>query len=176
MRFSKILVTLMAALLLLAAHRAEPEHHVTLEMRQDNGPYKHAAYNFREASGDTAVHRNYVDLLLNKCGMLHINPVTGQANRICDLGALTLKASPDAAPADAKWNTECIKPEQGHVYLEEIDGQGQTMTVKFVVDEVDDGTVKLTWQTVKPLVGPKPAPSRGVAGTMGQCGGAHDAN
>ena len=143
-----------------------------LEMRKESGPYKNAAYSFRKATGDPTVHRNYVDLLLNKCGSVHVRTATGQENRICDLGKSTLKEAPDDAPGDAKWLTNHFKPQVGHVYLEEIKQNGQTMTVKFAVDEVTDDTVKLTWETVKPLVGADD-PRRGAAGTKGQCGGAH---
>jgi hypothetical protein len=144
-----------------------------LEMRKDNGPYKNSAYSFRKATGDPAVHRNYVDLLLNKCGFVHAQMVSGQENRIFDLGKSSLKDAADAAPADAKWLTERFKPQAGHVYLEEIKQHEQTMTVKFIVDEVTADKVKLTWVTVKPLDGPDDA-RRGAAGTKGQCGGLHE--
>ena len=146
---------------------------VTLKRRADNGPYGEAAYSFRQATHDKAVHRNYVDLVLNGCGQLHVAPVNGAKTRVVDLGAAELKAAPDAAPADAKWMTRSVGPEAGHVYLIEIDENGQRMTVKFRVDEVTDDAVKLTWVTVKPLEGPAPNPRRGAAGTMGQCGGKH---
>ena len=148
---------------------------VTLEMRKESGPYKNAAYSFRLATQDAAVHKNYVDLLLNKCGNLHIKTVGGVESRITDLGAMKLADAPKEALADAKWNTESVKPEAGHVYLQEIKAEGQTMTVKFHVDEANADTVKLTWVTVTPLAGPAPGPGRGAAGTKGQCGGAHPA-
>jgi hypothetical protein len=158
--------------LIAAADDGKAEHHVTLDMRQDSGPYKNSAYSFRKATADPAVHRNYVDLLFNKCGSFHVNMVSGQQNRACDLGAITLKDSPDSAPPDAKWWGECFKPQAGHVYLEEISQHDQTMTVKFIIDEVATKSVKLTWVTVKPLQGPDDS-RRGAAGTMGQCGATH---
>jgi hypothetical protein len=167
------LLVLAASVTVAAAADAPPKGgKAVLEMRKDNGPYKNAAYSFRKATGNPAVHRNYVDLLLNKCGSVHVQMVNGQENRICDLGKTTLKDAPDAAPADAKWLTERFTPKAGHVYLEEVKQNGQTMTVKFIVDEVTADTVKLTWKTVKPLEGPDDA-KRGAAGTKGQCGGPH---
>ena len=149
------------------------QQQVTLKRRADNGPYVEAAYSFRQATHDKAVHRNYVDLVLNGCGQLHVSPVNGVKSRITDLGTADLAKAPNNAPADAKWMAESIPPEEGHVYLLEIDATGQRMTVKFRVDEVANDAVKLTWVTVKPLEGPAPNPRRGAAGTMGQCGGKH---
>jgi hypothetical protein len=147
---------------------------VTLTTRADNGPYGQAAYSFRRATHDVAVHNNYVDVLLNRCGQLHVSPTAGYASRICDLGKSELAGAPDAPPegAAAAWKTESIRPVAGHVYLLEIDESGQTMTVRFAVDEVTPKGVKLAWLTVKAVAGP--APNRGRAGTMGQCGGDHD--
>lgn len=159
--------------LTFAAPAANAERHVTLEMRKDNGPYKKAAYSFRVASQDPAVHKNYIDLLLNKCGQLHVSTVTGVETRVCDLGAGKLADAPKDAPADAKWFSESIKPEADHLYREEIKGQGQTMTAIFHVDAVTPDTVSLTWKTVVPMAGPALAPNRGAAGTQGQCGGEH---
>jgi hypothetical protein len=163
---------LLGAISFAAPPAPNRERKVTLDMRTDNGPYKTSAYSFRKASADEAAHHNYVDLLLNKCGTLHVNMVTGQENRICDLGQSTLKDSPNAAPADAKWFVKHIKPEPDHVYLEEIKQFGQTMTVKFHVDEVKPDAVQLTWVTVEPLKG-KDDGRRGAAGLNVQCGGPH---
>ena len=147
---------------------------VTLKRRKDNGPYKEAAYSFRQATHDLAVHRNYVDLVLNGCGQLHVAPVNGAESKVTDLGPAELQKAPDEAPADAKWMTRSIRPEAGHVYLIDINENEQRMTVKFRVTEVTEDTLKLAWVTVKPLEGPAPNPRRGAAGTMGQCGGKHD--
>jgi hypothetical protein len=174
MKTTSLFVALIAIVSLTVAWRGEPETKiVTLEMRTDNGPYKNSAYSFRQATRDAKVHRNYVDLLLNNCGMLHISTVSGNQNRIVDLGEAKLADAPDEAPADAKWMNKSIKPVAGHVYLEEINEDGQTMMVKFHVDEVTDRVVKFTWTTIKPLAGPAPDEHRGAAGTMGQCGGEH---
>lgn len=145
---------------------------VTLKMRKDSGDYNKAAYSFRKQTSDAKIHRNYVDLVFDKCGSLHVTPVRGQENRICDLGETTLENAPDESPADATWRSESVAPQAGHVYLEEINQHGQTMTVKFIVDSVTDDTVKLRWVTVKPLEG-QDDPNRGAAGRKGQCGGKH---
>lgn len=147
---------------------------VTLKQRTGSG-YEGSGYSFRKATTDAAVHRNYVDLVLNNCGSLHVRPVNEQENRIVDLGQLALADAPSEAPADAKWLTEKVKPLAGHVYLEEIKQHGQTMTVKFIVDEVKGDTVKLTWTTVIAMEGPDDS-NRGAAGRMGHCGGAHNAD
>ena len=165
-----IVATVAGAAAAAAADNAA--RHASLKMRKDNGPYKDSAYSFRKATSDATVHRNYVDLVFNKCGFLHINPVSGEENRITDLGASALKDAPDAAPADARWLVSRFKPLAGHVYIEEIKQHGRTMTVKFLVDQATDDTVKLTWVTVKPLEGPDDS-KRGAAGQMGQCGGPH---
>jgi hypothetical protein len=161
-----------AAVFIGADDASKKERRVTLEMRKDSGPYKKSAYSFRKATGDDAVHRNYVDLLLNRCGSVHVNMVSGQKNRVCDLGESKLKDAPSSAPTDAKWLDERFKPEAGHAYLQEIKHNDQTMTVKFVVEKVTDEKVELTWVTIKPLEGPEDA-RRGAAGTKGQCGGPH---
>jgi hypothetical protein len=153
--------------------KAKPRE-VTLKVRQGNGPYGDAAYSFRQTTQDVAVHRNYVDLVLNGCGQLHVSPVNGSKSEICDLGAAELGNAADEAPVDAKWLAESISPQAGHVYLLQVDANEQHMTVKFRVNEVTADAVKLTWVTVKPLEGPAPNPRRGAAGTMGQCGGKHD--
>jgi hypothetical protein len=167
---------LLATFALNAAGAADPPEvrEVTLKIRKDNGPYGEAAYSFRQATHDVAVHRNYVDVLLNGCGHLHVRTVTGYESRICDLGKAALEDAPDAPRDDAAWKTESLRPAAGHVYLLEVKDSGQTMTVKFAADEVTDKAVTLRWTTVTPLAGPAPDPNRGRAGTMGQCGGDHE--
>src|SRR3954471_20476064 len=99
MKTTSLFVALIAIVSLTVAWRGEPETKiVTLEMRTDNGPYKNSAYSFRQATRDTKVHCNYVDLLLNKCGMLHISTVSSNQNRIVDLGEAKLADAPDEAP------------------------------------------------------------------------------
>jgi hypothetical protein len=157
----------------VAGPGAEQVREVTLKVRKDNGPYREAAYSFRQATQDAAVHKNFVDLLFHRCGQLHVRTVSTSEHRICDLGAAELEKAPDAAAADAEWKTQSLQPVAGHVYLLEVEQDKQSMTVKFRVEEVTDAAVKLAWLTVKPLAGPAPEPGRGRAGTMGQCGGKH---
>lgn len=160
---------------LVTAREADPKpSSVTLTKRADSA-YGTAAFSFRTASSDLAVHKNYVDLVFNGCGLLHVAPTSGSKNRICDLGKHTLDTSPDAAPADVKWLAECVTPVAGHVYLEDINDQGQTMQVKFRVDELKPDAVTITYLVVTPLGGEPMDPRRGRAGTMGQCGGKHGA-
>jgi hypothetical protein len=143
----------------------------TLTKRADSGAYGAAAFSFRTNSQDIEVHKNYVDLVYNGCGLLHTSPVNGQANRICDLGEGTLDGVPVEKAADAKWHTDSIRPKANHVYLEAISAQDQTMLVKFRVDEVAANKVKISWKTIMPLGGEPMAPNRGRAGTKGQCTG-----
>jgi hypothetical protein len=170
------LAALLLAALSLAAAAPEPTK-VTLDMRKQGGPYKTSAYSFRQATADPTVHRNYVDLLLNNCGSLHIKATTGQKNRICDLGQVALKDAPNAAPANATWFVEAVKPQKDHTYLEEIDdGDGRTMAVKFHVDDVKADSVEFSWLPTQPLQGPPPNPNQGASGTKGKCGGPHAAD
>ena len=116
-----------------AEGEARKEAEVTLKRRKDNKAYGEAAYSFRQATHDLAVHRNYVDLVLNGCGQLHVAPVNGAQSKVTDLGAAELQKAPDEAPADAKWMGRSIRPEAGHVYLIDINENQQRMTVKFRV-------------------------------------------
>lgn len=163
------------ALPALAGRSAEPTPTgVTLTRRADNGAYGTSAYSFRLASQDEAVHHNYVDLVFNGCGQLHVNPVTGMSSRIVDLGAVSFD-SPVATPgADAAWHQRSITPQAGHVYYQEIKDERQSFAVEFLVTNATADTVKLRWEPVDPAhqVLPLP-PGQGAAGTMGQCGGAH---
>jgi len=166
MCFSRSAAVVLLVALSLAADAAPQQTQVTLDKRKDNKAYGTSAYSFRKATSDQKIHRNYVDVVFNGTGSLHINPVNGEENQICDLGTVSLKDSPDDAPADAKWFKVCVKPEAGHVYLEQIKQNGQTMTVKFSVDEASGEKVKITWVTIKALEGEEDT-HRGAAGTMG---------
>ena len=147
---------------------------VTLTKRADNGAYGTSAYSFRLASQDFAVHHNYVDLVFNGCGQLHVNPVTGMSSRVTDLGAVAFPASAPVAPANATWRQRSVIPQTGHVYLQEIKDERQSFSVEFLVTEATADTVKLRWQPVDPAHQVLPlAPGKGAAGTAGQCGGRH---
>ena len=147
---------------------------VTLTKRTDNGAYGTSAYSFRLASQSYAVHHNYVDLVFNACGQLHINPVNGMSSRIVDLGAIPFGPSVVAPPAGAAWHRESITPQAGHVYLQEIKDERQSFAVEFLVTDATADTVKLRWEPTDPAhhVLPLP-PGKGAGGSMGQCGGSH---
>lgn len=149
---------------------------VTLTKRANNGAYGTSAYSFRLASQDYAAHRNYVDLVFNGCGQLHINPVTGMGSRIADLSKIPFASTAPTAPpdGDSAWRQRSITPQAGHVYLQDIKDERQSFTVEFIVTEVSANTVKLRWQAVDPTHQLLPlAPDKGAAGTAGQCGGPH---
>jgi hypothetical protein len=166
-----VLCVAVCAMWLRSSRLPREVHPLTLNMRQDNGPYGGAAYSFRQKSSDAAVHKNSADLVFNGCGHLHVSPVSNNESRICDLGKLALADAPDAPPDGARWYSESIRPAPGHVYLLDIRDTGQTMTVKFSADAVTSSAVNLTWTVVAPLDGPATAANRAYAGTMGQCGG-----
>ena len=172
-RFGFILCLL--ALPASAGHTAEPAPtDVTLTKRTDNGAYGTSAYSFRLASQDYAVHRNYVDLVFNGCGQLHVNPVNGMSSRIVDLGAIPLDPPAATPPTDAAWHQRSITPQAGHVYYQEIKDERQSFAVEFLVTAASADTVKLRWESVDPSHKVLPLPSgKGAAGTMGQCGGMH---
>ncbi len=156
-------------------HTAEPiPTEVTLTKRADNGAYGTSAYSFRLASQNYAVHHNYVDLVFNGCGQLHINPVNGMSSRIVDLGAIPFGPSVVTPPADAAWHQESITPQAGHVYYQEIKDQRQSFAVEFLITNATADTVKLRWEPADPAHQVLPlAPGKGAGGTMGQCGGSH---
>ena len=163
------------ALSALAGHAAEPTPtEVTLTKRADNGVYGTSAYSFRLASQDYTVHHNYVDVVFNGCGQLHINPVIGMSSRIVDLGAVPFGPAVATPPADAPWRERSITPQAGHVYYQEIRDERQSFAVEFLVSEASADGVKLRWEPVDPAhqVLPLP-PGKGAAGTAGQCGGPH---
>ena len=150
-----------------------PSTEVTLTKRGNNGPYGTSAYSFRLASQDQVVHRNYVDLVFNGCGQLHINPVNGMQSRITDLGTASLDSGAVPLPT-AAWRSRSILPQAGHVYFQEIKDERQSFAVRFLVTEMDGDTLKLRWQPVDPTHRVLPlAAGKGAAGTMGQCGGPH---
>lgn len=159
----------------LVLHAADPAGtEVTLTKRADNGAYGSSAYSFRLSSQDFAVHRNYVDLVFNGCGLLHINPVNGMTSRVVDLGAVPFAPAPATPPADAAWHRNSITPQVNHVYFQDIKDQRQNFAVEYVVTEVGPDTIKLRWLPVDPDHKVLPlAPGKGAAGTMGQCGGSH---
>lgn len=146
-------------------------HNLVLTRRANNDAYGTSAFSFRKSSFDLADHRNYVDLVFNGCGLLHFNPAGDMETRVADLGEqddLDVDFDPDA---ERVWASQAYLPEEGHVYWQEIKCNGQTMTVKYRIEDIERDEIKLTWSVVKEATGRERA--RGMAGTMGQCGGQH---
>lgn len=147
-------------------------HAVVLTRRGNNGDYGTSVFSFIHNSQSLEEHRNYVDLVYNGCGHLHFNPVGGMESQVADLGEneLDVEFDPDK---DRFWATQSYEPQEGHVYLQKIRSNGQTMTVKYRIEEVTAREVRLTWSTVQEVSGR--ARASAYAGTMGQCGGRHPA-
>lgn len=146
-------------------------HGLVLTRRANNGAYGTSAFSFRKSSQDVDEHRNYVDLVFNGCSLLHFNPVGGMESRVADLGEqddLHVEFDPDAKRV---WATQAYLPEEGHVYWHEVKCNGQTMTVKYRIEDIERDEIKLKWTVVKELTGRERA--TGMGGTMGQCGGQH---
>lgn len=143
----------------------------TLKLRQDNGAYRGSEFSFRTNSQDIEKHQNYVDLIYNGCGTLHFNPVGQMANRVADLGEMEFADAPKKIVGDEDWHQISIEPQEGHVYTQIINAQGQKMLVQFRVDKVEQDSLAISWRTIEKLKGR--LGNRGRAGTMGQCGGQH---
>ena len=155
----------------LLAVLADPRRSLKLTVRKDNDAYETSAYSFTNASQDVAEHHNYVQLVYNTCGSLHINPFGGSKNRIADLGAVdfaTVKVPEEG------WKEQCVRPREGHVYVLEIgalDKQPGKDYVKFIVTSIgDDGELSIEWVPMGEELRPLGANS-GANGTMGACGG-----
>jgi hypothetical protein len=138
---------------------------VTLKKRADNGPYGSSAYSFRYASQELDTHGNDVELVYSGCGSLHISPTGGSKNRIVRVDAEKL-ADVKEIP-EKGWQTSCIAPEEGAVYLLQIEDENTKYAVKFVLTDVSEKAIKLEWAPLRD-------PLRGRAGTMGQCPSAHE--
>ncbi len=149
----------------------EDTFNLVLTRRASNEAYGTSAFSFRTSSHDLADHQNYVDLVFNGCGLLHFNPVGGMDTRVADLGEQEDLDVEFDADEDRIWARDAYLPEEGHVYWQEIKCSGQTMTVMYRVQDVERDEIKLRWTVVKELEGFERR--RGLAGTMGQCGGQH---
>ncbi|MDG1809225.1 MAG: hypothetical protein P8I27_15135 [Pirellulaceae bacterium] len=144
---------------------------LVLTRRANNNAYGTSAFSFRLVSQKLEEHGNYVDLVYNGCGLLHFNPVGGMSSRVADLGEqedLAVELDPKEKRV---WARQAYLPEEGHVYWQEVKCGGQTMTVKYRIQDIERDEIKIQWAVVNELAGP--VPSRGMAGTMGQCGGQH---
>jgi hypothetical protein len=120
------------------------------------GFYFQSAYSFVHETGDPEKHRNDVQLLFDnggRPGMLSVNMVGGQQNRIADLGRADFEKDPDPAKVGgagkAAWHPEESAARAGHVYLEEVrDDAGNHFHVVFQVLAVDPDArfVALVWR------------------------------
>lgn len=145
---------------------------LTLTVRRDNGAYGTSAFSFRFNSQELREHQNQVDLVYNRCGLLHVTAHGGMRSRVVDLGEVNFLQQQDV-PEEGDWLNRCVQPVAGHVYVQEINDGRQIAYVKFKVLEIkQDGELSIRWS---PLDSMKDWPSfePGWAGTMGQCGGAH---
>ena len=149
----------------------EDTFNLVLTRRGNNGAYGTSAFSFCKATHEVDEHRNYVDLVYNGCGLLHFNPVGGMASRVADLGEQDDLDVEFDADEKRIWASQAYLPEEGHVYWQEIKSNGRTMVVKYRVQDVERDEIKLRWTIVKKVEGRERA--RGMAGTMGQCGGHH---
>ena len=145
---------------------------VTLTLRKDNGEYGNSAYSFRYESQDKAVHKNYVDLVYNGCGLTHVNAHANMRSRIVDLGKMDLSKVSEA-PKEG-WRKDCVLPMEKHAYVLKIDDGEQPFTVKFVITKIGKESLEIEWAPLGKRPKFKSLDGRGAAGTMGQCGGKHD--
>jgi len=158
-----VLASLLGVALVQQPQPSEPVTKVTLTKRLDNGPYKTAAYSFRYASQDLAVHKNHVDVVYELCGSVHVAAQPGAKSTIARAEGKTLR---DVKTAPAKGWEERIVPEKGACYVLSIDTDESRMRVKLLVTDVSDKAVKFEWAQLPPQSEP---------GTKGQCGAPHDA-
>ena len=184
LRFSlrTLLIVLTVAAIWLAFY-VEPgrqlEHSVTLVQRSDNSDYGKAAYSFLDMSHDVQLHRNSVDLIHDRCGLLHIRS-PGRQNRIADIGDRD-PVNVTAIPKNG-WKYACVKPRKGHVYILEVNDGRTQLFVKFRVRQVSNSEVELEWAFLDQANASKfdaisqprvAAGFGGTSGTNGSCGGPH---
>ncbi|HKB15108.1 MAG TPA: hypothetical protein VKF62_03535 [Planctomycetota bacterium] len=135
--------------------------------------YGNAGYSFLFSSRDPAVHRNYVDLLLNSCGLLHFNPYTSCRNRVASLGKVEF-AGVKKLPTEG-WLKTSVRPVEGSVYVFEggisIPEITAKYAVKFVVTEVKVDSVTIEWAPLGDMPKAPGEKSRTAPVTaMGRCG------
>ena len=152
---------------------------VTLTRRRHNGAYGTSAYSFRHATQQLTEHRNYVDLVFNNCGLLHIRPHGDLTSDIVDLGAMSLADAEGRVPpmSQVGWHHESIQPELGHVYFQQIEDGRQSFSLWFRILKITPDALTLEWRPTDPartLLALETG--RGAAGTMGLCGGSHTAD
>jgi hypothetical protein len=145
---------------------------VVLEKRSGD-TYGNAGYSFLFASRDPAVHRNYVDLLFNSCGLLHFNTYSGTKNRVASLGNVDF-AKVKKVPTEG-WLKNSVRPVQGSVYVFEgglaIPEITANYAVKFVLTEVKIDSVSIEWAPLGDMPKPPSEKTRTAGvGPMGKCG------
>ena len=145
---------------------------VVLEKRS-GGDYGNAGYSFLFVTRDPAVHRNYVDLLLNSCGLLHFSTYSGTKNRVASLGKVDF-GKVKKVPAEG-WLKNSVRPVEGSVYVFEggiaIPEITASYAVKFVVTEVKIDSVSIEWAPLGDMPKPPSEKTRTAAvGAMGKCG------
>jgi tetratricopeptide (TPR) repeat protein len=106
------------------------------------GSYLQSAYSFLYEGMDANKHFNDVQLLFDngqRAQKFDLNMVTGQTNRVADLGAVDFEKNPDPATIGKKqWQAEQCKAVDGHVYLENVkDDRGNDFFVALKVIAVD---------------------------------------
>ena len=147
------------------AERGDEPVRVTLTRRPDaGGPYGTSAYSFRYPGQDLAVHRNNVDLVFNKCGLLHVNANGGQENRIAQVTGK--KLSDVSAIPEEGWLKSCFSPEKDALYVLDVNDGTVRFPVKLHVLDVKADKITIEWAPLRP--------SSGENGVMGNCGGQHD--
>jgi len=172
MRNWQLLVVIAVGVLGLAAARTalgpdpqDPVSKLTLARRTDNAAYGRSAYSFRYATQDAAVHRNHIDLLYNGCGRLHVTAAPNSKNRIAKIAGKALRDVADL-PTDG-WQSQCIAPEKGALYVLDLDDGELRSRVTLLVTDVSDKEVKLEWTPFR-------GRPDGDAATLGICGGPHE--
>jgi len=149
----------------------DPSTTVDLTRRLDNGPYGQSAYSFRYSTGDVDVHKGSVDLVYERCGLLHVSLHGGQENRILDVGS---KPPEDGAVLPSSgWRERSIKPIAGHYYIQEVAFGDHATVVRFQVMEFTPDHVRLRWMPIDGDSCPWPLDLNAGAGRKGQCGGPH---
>lgn len=145
---------------------------VTLAKRPGSGgPYGASAYSFQHATGDLTGHRNYVDLVYQNCGLLHVDNYGGQRNRIADVGTEPLRDT-SVSPGTV-WRSSSIRPVAGHFYIEEVENDTHRMVVQFEILDVNAEELRLRWVPINGASLPPFPPGGGACGHSGFCGGPH---
>jgi hypothetical protein len=154
----------------------QTERVVVLSRRKDPHAYGRSGFSFRYATQDAEACKNVVDVVLDRCGLLHLAPYGGTQCHVADAGEKALQDVVEL-PREGWRKRSALRPVAGHVYVLEIcvkSGEAsESYTYKFRVEAVTGTTMELRWA---PVGGPKEAPSlegHGAAGASGICAGPH---